>query len=363
MKTTSVKRAILATIMLSMTLGPQLAAACSRILWDNSLGTYVGRGEDWFEDAPTNLWVLPRGQARSGATAENPYKWTSKYGSLVVSMYDHISMTGINERGLSSHMLYLTDASVAPRDPQVPGLSISLWLQWYLDSFATVSEAVAASRNMPFQTRMAVDNRGVKGLVHITLEDASGDSAIIEIINGEVKIYHDRRYIVVTNQPTYDKQLEILRQYAGFGGNKPLPGTTDPSDRFIRGAFYAKNLPNPRTERDAIAALASVMRNVAMPFGMPSPERPVGYGEASPTVSATIFRVIMNLDQRVLYFDRVMSPTVFWVKLDGLDFREGAPVKKLVTAGNDLALDVTDRFRQMEMFTFLPATESTLGGP
>jgi choloylglycine hydrolase len=58
-----------------------------------------------------------------------------------------------------------------------------------------------------------------------------------------------------------------------------------------------------------------------------------------------------------------MSPTVFWVKLDGLDFREGAPVKKLVTAGNDLALDVTDRFRQMEMFTFLPATESTLGGP
>jgi hypothetical protein len=35
-------------------------------------------------------------------------------------------MTGINERGLSSHMLYLTDASVAPRDPQVPGLSISL---------------------------------------------------------------------------------------------------------------------------------------------------------------------------------------------------------------------------------------------
>lgn len=335
---------------------------CSRVLWKNALGAYVGRGEDWFEDAPTNLWVLPRGQERLGAVTDNPYKWTSKYGSLVVTMNDHVSMSGMNERGFSAHVLWLEDTKVAPRDPKLPGLSITMWMQWLLDSFASVQEAVDTSRSLPFQIRMARDEFGSPGLFHIAVEDASGDSAIFEMIDGDLKIHHDRSYIVMTNEPTYDKQLAILSEYAGFGGTKPLPGTHEASDRFIRGAFYAKNLPNPKTERDAVAALLSVMRNVGMPFGMPSPERKGTHQEASSAVSFTIFRIILNLNRGVLFFDRVLSPTIFWVRLDGLDFSEGAPVKKLVTAGTDLALDATEKFAPVEMFTFVPATEASLGG-
>jgi choloylglycine hydrolase len=359
----SIKGTVLASFLLSLILGPQLAEACSRILWHTKLGTYVGRGEDWFRDAQTDLWTLPRGMARIGATTDNPYKWTSKYGSVVVVMDDHVAMSGMNERGFSAHVLWLQDTKVAPRNASLPGISISQWMQWYLDSFETVKEAVDASRNLPFQIRMAMDHHGTKGLFHIAVEDVSGDSAIFEMIDGQMKIYHDRRYIVMTNEPTYDKQLAILSQYAGFGGTKPLPGTHDASDRFIRGAFYAKNLPNPKDERDAVAALMSVMRNVGMPFGMPSPERPAAHAEASPSVSFTIFRMILNLDKRVLYFDRVFSPTVFWIRLEGLDFSKGASVKKLVTAGNDLALDVTDKFQPSAMFVSIPATEKTLGGP
>lgn len=333
---------------------------CSRILWANKLGTYVGRGEDWFEDAPTNLWVLPRGQARSGAAAD-PYEWKSKYGSVVVVMNDHISMSGINERGFSAHVLWLQDTKVAPRDPKLPGLSITMWMQWFLDSFATVEEAVEASRTLPFQIRMAKDEHGTLGLFHIAIEDPGGDSAIFELIEGQLKIYHDRRYIVMTNEPAYDKQLALLSQYAGFGGAGPLPGTHESSDRLVRGAFYARNLPPPANERNAIAALLSVMRNVGMPFGMASPERQGTHSEASANVSFTIFRMILNLTQRMLFFDRVMSPTVFWVKLDDLDFSEGAPVRKLVTAGNDLALEATNKFQPAQMFAFAPSTESALG--
>jgi len=366
----SIKGSVFAPTLLALALcaGPVaivssgLVEACSRILWHNKLGTYVARGEDWFEDAPTNLWTLPRGAQRVGAVADNPYKWASKYGSLVVTMYDHIAMSGMNERGLSAHMLWLEDTKVAPRDPKLPAISISQWLQWYLDSFETVKEAVDASQKLPFQIRMGQDDHGNRGLVHISIEDASGDSAIFEIIEGEMKIFHDRRYIVMTNEPTFDKQLAILEQYAGFGGTKPLPGTHEASDRFIRGAFYAKNLPDPKDERNAIAALLSVIRNVGFPFGMPSPERRATHTEASPTVSFTIFRLILNLNQRVMYFDRVFSPTVFWVRMDGLDFSEGAPVTKLVTAGNDLAYDATDKFQPAEMFEFVPGTEETLGG-
>ncbi len=337
------------------------ASACSRILWKTSLGVYVGRGEDWIVDAPTHLWVLPRGMARSGATEDNPYQWTSKYGSVVITMDEHVAMDGMNEAGLSAHILWLTGTKVAPRDPKLPGLSLSMWMQWYLDNFSTVSEAVAASKNLPFQLRMAVDHHGTKSEFHVAIEDSTGDSGIFEMVDGELKIYHDRNYIVMTNEPTYDKQLAILSQYAGFGGNKPLPGTHDPSDRFIRGAFYAKNLPEPKNERDAVAALMSVMRNVGMPFGMPSPERQAVHAEASPTVSFTIFRTIMNLNKRMLYFDRVFSPTVFWINIAKLDFKKGAPVKKLATGGNDLAYDVTNKFKPAPMFRFIAASEATLG--
>lgn len=205
---------------------------------------------------------------------------------------------------------------------------------------------------------MAVDPDGTPGLFHISVEDAGGDSAIFEIIDGEMKIYHDRRYVVMTNQPSYDKQLAILSQYAGFGGTKPLPGTLEPADRLARGAYYVTHLPEPKDEREAIATLMSVMRTVGAPVGMPSPERPAFMFDQ---VSRSIFRLIINLSERVLYFDRIYSPTVFWARLDGLDFGEGAPVTKLSTNGNDLALDATDKFTPATMFTFAPATETVLG--
>ena len=341
---------------------PLPATACSMILWDNALGTYVGRGEDWFEDAPTDLWVLPRGQSRSGGTEVNPYEWTSKYGSVVVVMDGYVSMSGLNERGLAAHVLWLTGTSVAPRDPEVPGLTMSAWMQWYLDSFETVAEAVEATRNLPFQLRMAMNENGTRSEFHIAVEDRDGDSAIFEILGGEMKIYHDRRYVVMTNEPSYDKQLEQIGQYVGFGGDKPLPGGSEPTDRLVRGAYYATNLPDPADEREAVASLLSVMRNVGIPYEAPGALRASTHPEASAALTRTIFRLIMNLDEGVIYFDRVLSPTVFWLRMDGFDFSEGAQVLRLPTNGNDLPYDATDRFAPAEMFAFLGATEATLGG-
>jgi len=59
--------------------------------------------------------------------------------------------------------------------------------------------------------------------MHLVIGDRAGDSAIIEIINGKPEIYHGRAYRVMTNSPTYDKQLPELKRYQGFGGQKPPP--------------------------------------------------------------------------------------------------------------------------------------------
>lgn len=330
-----------------LVLAPQ-AVPCSRVVWnDSGRGVYVGRNMDWFEDIRSNMWVLPRGAARDGLAPKNPLKWTSKYGSLVVTAYDAGTADGINEKGLAAHMLYLPETAVGPRDEAVPGLTMSLWEQYYLDQFATVAEAVAAFKAQPYQLLMAVEPMSKKPTtVHIALDDAAGDSAILECINGEVKFYHGRDYTVMTNQPSFDQQIVNLKQYRGFGGDKKLPGTHEPGDRFARGAYYVKNLPKPQSDREAVAAVMSVMRNVSAPFGIADPERP--------NVSTTVWRTVTDLTNRVLYYDSVFSPQVFWVDAKKLNFEAGAPVKKLTLVGNpDIGGESSGKFEPAEMFPFL----------
>lgn len=343
------RKLFVATFCLVAFILTQSAQPCSRVLWnDNGRAVLVGRNMDWFEDIRSNLWLLPRGMERSGLAAENPLRWISKYGSVSITAYDVGTADGINERGLAGHMLFLPETSVGKRNPELPGLCLSLWVQYYLDQFATVAEAVAAFEKQPYQLLMATEpTSGKQATVHIALNDATGDSAIIECIEGEVKIYHDRSYTVMTNQPTFDKQLENLRQYRGFGGDRPLPGTHLPADRFVRGAYYLKNLPKPQSDREAVAALMSVMRNVSAPFGVADPERP--------NISTTIWRTISDLENRVLYYDGVFSPQVFWVDLKQLNFDAAQPVQKLTVVDNfNLHGNVSQEFRPSAMFQFLP---------
>ena len=59
---------------------------------------------------------------------------------------------------------------------------------------------------------------GHKTTVHLAIEDASGDSAIIEFVKGQPLIHHGKEYRVMTNDPPYDEQLAILK---GMDFSKP----------------------------------------------------------------------------------------------------------------------------------------------
>ncbi len=296
--------------------------ACSLALWSNTgRSVVVGRNVDWIEDPKTDLWAMPRGVKRSGSVEGKALEWTSKYSSIVGVAYESMVNTGMNEKGLAANCLWLATGDHGARDTNVPGLSESEWPQFYLDSFATVAEAVEYTNAHPFQVR------GTKlgpftSMQHLALQDSSGDSAVFEYIGGELKIFHDKRYIVVTNEPTYDLQIANLKQYKGFGGEKSLPGTTEAADRFVRGAYYLTHLPKPTSERETIAGMLSVMRSMAQPMGTPDPLRP--------NISMTVCTVVFDLTRRAVYYEASTSPYPVWVWLDKLDLAEGKSAKKLV---------------------------------
>ena len=110
---------------------------------------------------------------------------------------------GMNEAGLVANLLWLVESEYPEYDSSKPGLTIAAWAQYVLDNFATVEEAVRAleaepftlfSDNVPGEERLAT--------LHLSLSDASGDSAIVEYIDGKQVIHHSRVYQVMTNSPT-----------------------------------------------------------------------------------------------------------------------------------------------------------------
>jgi choloylglycine hydrolase len=150
---------------------------------------------DWKGDIPANLWIFPRGMERNGEAGTTSIIWKSKYGSLVTSSWDITSSDGMNEKGLAGNLLWLAE-SVYPKfekDKGKPGLAISLWLQYVLDNFATVDEAVTALSKEDFVVASAhIPGTEIFATVHLSLSDQTGDNAIFEYINGKLVIHHDR---------------------------------------------------------------------------------------------------------------------------------------------------------------------------
>lgn len=332
-----VKLAFMVPLLASM--GMNASHACTRVLHaDPNQAVMVGRNMDWREDMQTNLIVYPRGFAHNGAADSNPLHWTAQYGSIVATAYDHISTDGLNEAGLAAHILWLNDSDYGTRDSERPALSIAQWLQYYLDNFQSVEEAVAFSRNTPFQVTPLFHPTAKRWIsVHLILDDASGDSAILEYKAGKLTIYHDKRYITATNDPTYDKQLQNLGNYSVFGGEKPLPGTSDPMDRFVRASYYAETLPKSASLSDELSGMLSILNNAAQPYTVPS--------EVNPYESATLWRVVSDITNRIYYFQSTSNQHLLSIRLDQFNLAQGAPAMMLDLVHHpEYVDDVSEKF-------------------
>ena len=322
---------------------PGLADACSRILWnDNGHAVMVGRTMDWPESTQPILTVFPRGLERDGGkagsetvVAENPARWTTKYGSVVTTAYGVGTVDGMNEKGLAVHMLYLRATDFGARDTSKKGIQAGLWGQYMLDNAATVEEALELFKGIQ---PVMMEANGHKATLHLAMEDATGDSAIVEYIGGKPVIHHGRQFRVVTNDPTYDEQLALLEKqdFSKPSSTIAVPGNVNAIDRFQRATYYLNNLSKPASEREAAAGILAVARNVSVPFGAPYK----GFG-----LYDTEYRTAMNLTRKVYFLELTTSPSVIWTDLSAMNLEAGQPVRVLDPNNIELSGNVTGSFR------------------
>lgn len=325
----------------------QSVHACTRAVYFGEDGqTITGRSMDWREDMQSNLWVFPRGMARNGGLGDQSLRWTSKYGSVITSVYEAGTADGMNEKGLVANLLYLAESEYSPQEDRRPAIVISAWAQYVLDNFATVEEAVTEIRKEKFRMVTVSAPNGIKGNVHLAVSDASGDSAIFEYIKGNLVIHHGKQYQVMTNSPIYTEQIALNDYWKQIGGTVMLPGTNRAADRFARASFYINAVKQTDNPREAVASVFSVIRNTSVPRGISTPDQP--------NISSTIWRTVADQKNKVYYFENTASPSIVWVKLNQIDFKSGTGVSKLTLHGNpDLGGNQTSNFEKAEAFKFL----------
>ncbi len=312
-------------IVMGLCLGDApLAMACTRAVYHGANGdTITVRSMDWSEDIVTNLWVFPRGMKRTGEVGPYSLEWTSKYGSVIASGYDISTTDGMNEKGLVANALWLVESEYPEMKSDKKAISLSIWTQWVLDNFATVNEAVAELEKQPFVVVTdKVPGQSREASLHFSISDRTGDSAIVEYLEGKQVIHHGREFQVMTNSPTYDEQLALNKYWAQIGGTVMLPGTNRAADRFARASFYINAIPKSEDPEVALASAFSVIRNTSVPYGITTPNEP--------NISSTRWRTVSDQKRLLYFFESARSPNAFWVDFKDVDFSaETGKVMKL----------------------------------
>ena len=325
---------ILAALM-SMILAPA-ADACSRVTWLGPNGMVItGRSMDWPYSFHSHLYAVPAGSTQDGAGGVNSLTWTRKYGAIEVAgttdpagPIDGV-FDGMNEKGLVANLLYLgeSDFGPAPTDNR-PRLSFAGWVDYVLTTFSTVNEVVDAFTN-PAIYIVPINfgpGNAAHPTVHLSVTDPSGDSAIIEYLDGKPVIHHGRQFQVMTNSPTYDQQLQLNAKWDNVDKNADLPGSIQSQDRFVRASYYLSKLPQTTDERQAVAGVFSVMRNVSVPWGVGDPEHP--------NLSPTYWRSVADETNKIYYFESALSPNIVWVNLNNINFAPGSGVRAVAVEEN-----------------------------
>lgn len=357
--------AALLTVVIFLGVAPA-ANACSRVTWLGPNGMVItGRSMDWPYSFNSHLYAVPAGSTQDGAGGPNSLTWTRKYGAIEVAgttdpkgPIDAV-FDGMNTQGLVANLLYLAEADFgpAPTDNR-PRLSLTAWADYVLTSFATVNEVVDAFTDPSIYIvpmNFGPNNAG-HPTVHMSVSDASGDSAIIEYLDGKPVIHHGRQYQVMTNSPTYDKQLELNAKWDDVDKNTDLPGSIQSKDRFVRASYYLSKLPQSTDERQAVAGVFSVMRNVSVPWGMAD--------EQHPNIAPTYWRSVADSTNKIYYFEAALSPNVVWINLNKVNLGPGSGVRAVSVEGDFSVIgNIDDQLAPAKPISFLTQTAANAPKP
>lgn len=292
------------------------ARPCSTIYVANAGRPVCAKNYDWMVEVGL-VMVNKRDVVKLAMVPDRPATWKSKYGSVTFNQYGReFPMGGMNEAGLVVEQMWL-DATTYPAPDDRRSLNVLQWVQYQLDTAATVQEVIASDK----QVRI---NPVGGARCHFLIGDRHGHCATIEFIGGEL-VCHSGSSLPVTalTNDTYEASLAYLKQHAGFGGTKPVERPRNSLDRFVCAADMLRRF-DANQPTDAVASAWDVLAKVAQ-------------GEW------TKWSIVYDIPRCRIYFRTQTARKTRCVDLKELDFSCETPVM-ILDINRDLAGDVTGKF-------------------
>ena len=244
--------------------------------------------------------------------------WISKYGSITFNPFPReFPDGGMNEAGLCIWEMTLGGTKFL-EDESLPKLFMMQWMQHVLDNFESVDQVLKST------SEIAIDGWEW----HFFTGDRTGKAAAIEYLDGKV-VFHTEGTLPVTAlcNTVYEKELEILKTYEGFGGEKPISMTDTKVERFVHAAKMLKEYKPSKS--DSIVdygfdVLAHMERGL------------------------TQWSIICDMKRLRVYFKSSLGKNIRMTSFDAFDFSNSTPVK-ILDINADFSGDITDKFEDYTM--------------
>ena len=310
--------------------GNIVSDACTRVVFlGDSTTNYVmvGRTLDWRTPIPTKIYVYPAGIEKQSMPSGPMLTWTSKYGSVLAVGYDGGVTEGMNDQGLAMNGLFCKGTvykeAIGPND-KTPVMSLSVIVSYFLDNFATVDEVDQWLQANEFAIFGKTFDGGTVSTLHWALTDKTGNTLVMEYVDGQLTLHKSRDLQVLTNDPPLPQMEAINNYWKQVGGVNMLPGGVRSTDRFVRASFFINHIPAGADYTNAWAGLSSIMGNVSVPYGYEI--------QGEPNVSSTHWRSIADITGDKYYFKFAYGKSDFWVDMSKLLLTPGKPILKLDTS-------------------------------
>lgn len=350
-------RILLCLFLGSLPFFPCHVQACTGIRMTAQDGTSVnGRTVEFGIIIDMHACIIPRNFAFIGKTPSGyGLRYTSKYAVAGIYCFkDKVIMDGVNEKGLSCGAFYFPGfAGYASIDKanQSKALSPVEFPNWVLTQFSTLSEVKAALDSIVIAPTI-IEGWGPTPIpLHYIVYDMQGNALVIEPIDGKLVTY-ENKIGTFTNSPTFDWQLENLRNFinltpynakpislrgvtlAPFGqgsGMVGLPGDFTPPSRFVRAAIFSSTALAVQNAEELVGQTFHILNQFDIPMGVARQKGEVDY---------TLLTTVKDPNTQRYYFKSYEDQTIKWITLKEFDLN--APtIKSVETKGKPTTFNVS----------------------
>lgn len=274
---------------------------------------YFGRNLDLDFSYKETVTITPRNFTFSFRHAPEMKTHFGIIGMAYVAGDYPLYYDATNEKGLSMAGLRFMDyADYKPMAEGKDNISPFEFIPWILGQCGTVEEACSLLERISLLDENFSEELPLTPL-HWIISDKER-SITVESVKEGLKIY-ENPVGVLTNHPTFDLQMESLKEYEHLttqkDGAKGLPGDWSSQSRFARAVFVKKNAVAGEGEGESVGQFFHILDAVAQPNGC------ICTGEQK--YMRTIYSSCCNTDLGIYYYITYGNRQIIGVDMHGVN--------------------------------------------